>query len=319
MIDAWCRRHGHQRGYLCPTARLAEERDIVRSAAECGDVISHPMECSYDIELSRIRRNVTRAIRICPRTEIGDLLPQRTMRAESPQMPGTASSGAEQCAVPSRLHRMTTPTTGVTERELAFANLMCELNTGQGDRGRRERLQSMHGGVPSLHGAVVLLSTSGEPLGSPGTPQIKALVDFVTAGGGLVAINNANHAYDDSTTNPSTDYISLIGADFNGQTTYGPGTCAPVGTNASVATLPATFDIVDEVYNFKNVNPDVEVVLTCKNTPTAAPRAVSWVRAQGAGRVFYTSLGKQDHSWLPPELLVPNHVLPGLLWTMKRR
>jgi type 1 glutamine amidotransferase len=170
----------------------------------------------------------------------------------------------------------------------------------------------------SAYGAVVLLSTSGEPLGSPGTLQIKALDDFVTAGGGLVAINNATHAYDSSTPDPSAIYLSLLGADFNGQTTYGPGTCSPVGTNPSVSTLPATFDINDEIYNFKNVNPDIQVVLECKNTPTATPRPVSWVRTQGAGRVFFTALGKQDHSWLPPELLVPNHVLPGLLWTMRR-
>jgi type 1 glutamine amidotransferase len=170
----------------------------------------------------------------------------------------------------------------------------------------------------SAYGAVVLLGTSGEPFGAPGTPQIKALADFVTAGGGLVAISNATHAYDSSTPDPSPTYISLLGADFNGQTPYGSGTCTPVGTHPSVSTLPASFDINDEVYNFKNINPDIQVVLECKNTPTAAPRPVSWVRTQGAGRVFFTALGKQDHSWLPPELLVPNHVLPGLLWTMRR-
>jgi type 1 glutamine amidotransferase len=171
----------------------------------------------------------------------------------------------------------------------------------------------------SAYGAVVLLSTTGEPFGSPGTLQIKALVDFVTAGGGLVAINNATHAYDSSTRSPSTAYISLLGADFNGQSAYGPGTCAPVGSHASVSTLPATFDINDEIYNFKSVNPDIQVVLECKDSPTANARPVSWVRTQGAGRVFFTALGKQDHSWQPPELLVPNHVLPGLLWTMGRR
>ncbi len=42
---------------------------------------------------------------------------------------------------------------------------------------------------------------------------------------------------------------------------------------------------------------------------TASPRPVSWVRSRGAGRVFFTVLGKQDHSWLAPELLVPHHAL----------
>jgi uncharacterized protein len=169
----------------------------------------------------------------------------------------------------------------------------------------------------SAYGAVVLLASSGEPLGTPGTSQIQALIDFVNAGGGLVAIEDANHAYDDSTPDPSTAFVSLIGGDFNGHTGYGPGTCQPVGMQQSNAMLPATFAIVDEVYYFKLLGKDVQVVLNCEN-PGAAPRPVSWVRTQGAGRVFYTGLGHDVHSWMSGDPLVPQHILPALLWTMKR-
>jgi type 1 glutamine amidotransferase len=166
------------------------------------------------------------------------------------------------------------------------------------------------------YGAVVLVACSGEPFGTPGTAQIQALVDFVTGGGGLVAIEDANHSYDTATANPSTAYVSLIGGDFNGHSGYGAGTCAPMGTNPAAAMLPATFAIVDEVYYYNKVSPDIQVVLNCYNTG-ATPRPVSWVRTQGAGRVFYTGLGHDNHSWTGGPL-VPQHILPALLWTMGR-
>jgi hypothetical protein len=171
-------------------------------------------------------------------------------------------------------------------------------------------------GALAPYGAVVLLATSGQPLGAPGTVQIQTLIDFVTAGGGLVAIEDASHCYDTDFPPVSAPYIALIGGDFNGHTGYGPGTCATVGSHPTNAMLPATFAITDEVYYFKDVAADIQVVLQCEN-PGAAPRPISWVRTQGAGRVFYTALGHADPSWTTGPL-VPDHVFPALLWTMGR-
>lgn len=171
-------------------------------------------------------------------------------------------------------------------------------------------------GALAPYGAVVLLATSGQPLGAPGTVQIQTLIDFVTAGGGLVAIEDASHCYDTDFPPVSAPYIALIGGDFNGHTGYGPGTCATVGNHPTNAMLPATFPITDEVYYFKDVAADIQVVLECEN-PGAAPRPISWVRTEGAGRVFYTALGHADPSWTTGPL-VPDHVLPALLWVMGR-
>ena len=91
----------------------------------------------------------------------------------------------------------------------------------------------------------------------------------------------------------------------------------------SNAMLPATFSIVDEVYFYKQLSTDIQVVLNCE-PPGNAPRPISWVRTQGAGRVFYTGLGHDIHSWTGPTAptggvsLVSQHILPALLWTMKR-
>jgi type 1 glutamine amidotransferase len=146
--------------------------------------------------------------------------------------------------------------------------------------------------------------------------QIQTLIDFVEAGGGLVAIEDASHSYDGDFPPASAPYIGLIGGDFNGHTGFGPGTCGTVGSHPTNTMLPATFAITDEVYYFKQAAPDIQVVLECEN-PGAAPRPVSWVRTQGAGRVFYTALGHADASWTAGPL-VPDHVIPALLWSMGR-
>jgi type 1 glutamine amidotransferase len=160
----------------------------------------------------------------------------------------------------------------------------------------------------SQYAAVILLATSGEPLGTPGTMQIQTLIDFVRAGGGLVAIEDANHAYDNS-----VPYISLIGGDFNGHSAFGPDTCYKDGNHPSVAMLPASFAVTDEIYYFSKFSADNQVVLRCGSDK----RPISWVRTEGAGRVFYTALGHGDASWNNPPL-VDGHVIPALLWTIGR-
>ena len=158
------------------------------------------------------------------------------------------------------------------------------------------------------YGAVVLLATTGEPFGTPGTTQIQTLVDYVHAGHGLVGIENCNHAYDDS-----VPYISLIGGDFNGHPAFGPDTCYTDGNHPSVSMLPASFPVTDEIYLFTKLNPLNQVVLRCGSDK----RPISWVRNEGEGRVFYTALGHDVSSWTQPPL-VDSHVLPGLLWVLGR-
>jgi type 1 glutamine amidotransferase len=158
------------------------------------------------------------------------------------------------------------------------------------------------------YAAVVFVATAGEPVGSPGTMQIQTLVDFVNAGGGLVAIENANHAYDNSAA-----YVSLIGDDFAGHSGFGPDTCYKDGDHPTNMRLPAMFPVTDEIYFTAKYNMANQVVLRCGSDK----RPISWVRQQGAGRVFYTALGHAKESWTSPPL-VDGHVLPGLLWTMGR-
>ena len=156
--------------------------------------------------------------------------------------------------------------------------------------------------------AIILLATTGEPFG-PGTVGIDALAAYVKGGGALVGIENATHAYDDSDT-----YVSLLGGDFAGHPGgFTTATCTKEGDHPSVAMLPPSFNVVDEIYAFTKFRMDNQIVLRC----AADHLPVSWYREEGAGRVFYTALGHSNESWMKPPL-VDQHVLPGLLWAMRR-
>ena len=180
------------------------------------------------------------------------------------------------------------------------------------------------------YGAVILLANSGEPIGYPATQEIQNLVDYVQHGGALVAIEDASHCYDGQFNGhpASQPYVQLIGGDFVGHPgDVTPATCTKAGTQPSVMQLPATFGTTDEVYAFSQFRTDNQVVLSCASSgdPTHTVRPVSWQREEGAGRYFFTALGHNDVSWTAPmdakapsSRLVEDHVLPALLWAMRR-
>ncbi|MDB4982344.1 MAG: hypothetical protein JWM82_3096, partial [Myxococcales bacterium] len=157
------------------------------------------------------------------------------------------------------------------------------------------------------YAVVVLIATTGEPFGTPGTNEIQALVDWVHGGGGLVAIENADHAYDNIAA-----YVNLIGGDFNGHSA-GNDTCVVDGTHPTTMHLPATFMVNDEIYYTLKFRMDNQVVLRCG----ADKRPIAWVRQEGAGRVFNDALGHNEVQWTTPPL-VDGLVLPGILWSMGR-
>jgi type 1 glutamine amidotransferase len=180
------------------------------------------------------------------------------------------------------------------------------------------------------YGAVILLANSGEPFGYPATQEIQNLVDYVQHGGALISVEDADHCYDGQFNGhpASQPYVNLIGNDFVGHPGgVAPATCTKMGTQASVAQLPATFGTTDEIYATTMFRMDNQVVLTCVSSGdgTHTMRPVSYVREEGAGRTFFTALGHNDVSWTAPmdakapsSRLVEDHLIPALLWAMRR-
>ncbi|HXI58884.1 MAG TPA: ThuA domain-containing protein [Polyangia bacterium] len=181
------------------------------------------------------------------------------------------------------------------------------------------------------YGAVILLANDGEPFGYPADQEIQNLTNFVQNGGALVGLECATDCYGGGFSGPmdghpkSVPFHTLLGATFTNHSDFGPALCTKVGNHVSVAQLAQTFRTADEIYAFTDFRMDNQVVLTCvSGMLPGMVRPVAWYREEGAGRVFYSALGHPASDWTGPmdpnaeSRLVEDHVLPGLLWSMKR-
>jgi uncharacterized protein len=162
---------------------------------------------------------------------------------------------------------------------------------------------------------VVLISTTGKPLGDPGTEALAALDSFVKAGGALIGIHAASSTFYD----PAAPYTRLIGGRF----VEHPGsvrddTCYPEGTHPAVAKLPASFMVNDEIYVFDHFRNDNQVILRCAALSGNMRLPIAWVRQEGQGRVFYSALGHNATDFAAQSRLLRDHFLPGALWALGR-
>jgi uncharacterized protein len=181
--------------------------------------------------------------------------------------------------------------------------------------------------VPELHpdalasGGVLALFTIGE---TPWTEAQRAAITGAVRAGrlGIVAV----HAATDACAGWA-EYGSLVGARFDGH---------PWTTSFDVEVLdtdhPATRHLGrrwawhDEVYLFRDLRPDAHVLLRVAegqldmSTPGARRPPVgfplAWVFTEGAGRIFYTSLGHFSAAWENPTYL--EHLQGGLTWVLGR-
>jgi type 1 glutamine amidotransferase len=164
--------------------------------------------------------------------------------------------------------------------------------------------------------AVVLLSTTGKPLGDPGTAALSALQSFVQGGGALVGLHSATS----TEYAPAEPLTRLLGGRFVDH----PGgvrtaSCHREGNHPASSVLPEPFVVKDEIYFMDNLRADNQVVLSCDAESGPARLPIAWYRQEGgAGRVFYTALGHANEDWQPTAPKFRDHILPGVLWALGR-
>ena len=163
------------------------------------------------------------------------------------------------------------------------------------------------------------LFTIGE---TPWSPSQRALiVDRVRTGAlAVVAIHSATdscYGWD--------DYGALVGARFDGHPWTQSFTADVVDpSHPACAHLGASWEWHDEVYQFRDLRPDAEVLLRVRDgeldldAPGARPPAfgypLAWCFTEGAGRVFSTGLGHFPSAWENPDYL--RHLAGGLEWVL---
>lgn len=162
------------------------------------------------------------------------------------------------------------------------------------------------------YAALVFLSSTGEILS--GNQEI-AVERYMQAGGGFVGIHAATDAeYDWSW------YVKMIGASFKSHPANQEATLIINDKNhPSTDSLPATWTRKDEWYNFKNLNPDVKVLISIdeksyQGGENGDKHPMAWYHNFDGGRVFYTELGHTNESFSEPLYL--KHILGGIQYAI---
>lgn len=162
------------------------------------------------------------------------------------------------------------------------------------------------------YAAVVFLSTSGNVLDHY---QEAAFERYIQSGGGFVGIHAATDTeYDWGW------YGRLVGAYFEDHPAIQEARLQVVdASRPSTQHLPAQWISTDEWYNFKNLNKDVNVLITIDESSYEGGRnkeehPMAWYHEYDGGRAFYTALGHTEEAYA--DSLYLQHLLGGIQYAI---
>ena len=162
------------------------------------------------------------------------------------------------------------------------------------------------------YNAIVFLSCSGNVFGSG---EEKAFQEYIRKGGGFVGIHAATTCEYDWPW-----YGKMIGAYYNGDAEPQKARLLVVNKqHPSTGFLPDTWWKVDEWYNFKNINPDIHVLIkidehSYKGGENGDDHPIAWFHSFEGGRVFYCAMGDADSTFSDSVFL--KHILGGIQYAM---
>jgi type 1 glutamine amidotransferase len=164
------------------------------------------------------------------------------------------------------------------------------------------------------YAAIIFMCPTGTVFG-PG--QEEAFKSYIQHGGGWVGIHSA------------TDceykwpwYGQLAGAYFKSHPKQQEAKLIVVNKNhPSTTSLPDSWVRKDEWYNFKDLNPDVTVLIKIDESSYTGGEngnnhPMAWYHTFDGGRAFYTEMGHTDESYSDPIYL--KHLLGGIQWAMTK-
>lgn len=164
------------------------------------------------------------------------------------------------------------------------------------------------------YAAVVFLSTTGNVLNDA---QQKVFEKYIQSGHGFVGVHAATDTEYDWPW-----YNKLVGAYFKSHPKQQEAILNIVdNTHPSTKHLPATWKRFDEWYNFKDIQPDLQVLITIDEKSytggaNGATHPMAWYHDFDGGRAFYTEFGHTDESFKDPMFL--QHLLGGIRYAMNK-
>lgn len=156
--------------------------------------------------------------------------------------------------------------------------------------------------------AIIFLSTTGDVFNEA---QQTAFMEYIQAGGGFVGIHSAT----------DTEYEwpwfnRLVGAYFESHPEVQQATIRVIDkTHPATSFLPDEWQRTDEWYNFKDINPDIQVLaLLDESSYTGGKNGeehpIAWHHEFDGGRAFYTAGGHTAESYR--ESLFLEHIWGGI-------
>ena len=152
-------------------------------------------------------------------------------------------------------------------------------------------------------------------------PQEKALMDYVSAGHGLIPVHCASYCFRNS-----AEYVDkLVGGQFFRHKMDTIQMRLIEKPNSMLAGLPH-LKAYDETYIHTHLQPDNNVLavrdvkptqaadVTAAGRPGAVEEPYTWTRQYGKGRVFYTAYGHDERTWSQPGF--QQMLERGILWAV---
>ena len=164
------------------------------------------------------------------------------------------------------------------------------------------------------YSAIIFLSTTMNVLDAK---EEAAFERYIQSGGGYVGVHAATDTeYDWGW------YTKLVGAQFLSHPSGTPEADFIIKDNSFIATKHFTDSVwhrADEIYNFKKINPDVNVLMTVDESTYEGGangdyHPFAWYHEYDGGRAFYTGAGHTDESYSEEPFL--KHLLGGIQYAI---
>ncbi len=158
------------------------------------------------------------------------------------------------------------------------------------------------------YAAVIFLNTTGDILNDEQQADFER---YIQAGGGFVGVHAATDTeYDWSW------YNGLVGAYFDSHPKIQEASLYATGKkHIAMEGIDSLWVKSDEWYNFKSINPDINVLLkidegSYEGGTNDGDHPISWYHDYDGGRSFYTEMGHTDETYKNPTFL--KHLLGGI-------
>ncbi|MNK50726.1 Trehalose utilization [compost metagenome] len=166
------------------------------------------------------------------------------------------------------------------------------------------------------YATIIFLSTTGDVLNDA---QQAAFERYIQAGGGYVGIHAATDTEYDWPW-----YGKLAGAYFTSHPAIQDARFVIKDKNhpSTKFFTDSVWLHKDELYNFKDINPDIKVLITLdeksyKGGKNGAFHPFSWYHNFDGGRAFYTSMGHTNEAWAEEKFL--NHLWGGIEYAIGKQ